>query len=361
MIKFYDINKQDKHLHNTFIGVLRKHFKKSDFILGNSVKKFEINFSNFTKSKFAIGCANGTDALYLALKVLNLPKNSEVIVPAMTWVSTVLAVINNNLKPILVDVNKDDSLISLNEIKKKLSSKTKVILPVNLYGGVVNIKEIKNIIKKKKIFIIEDSAQAHGGKDNFGNNIGKHSDLSCYSFYPGKNLGCYGDGGMITTNNKKFYQRLVKFRNLGQQRKNIHDEIGVNSRLDSIQASLLNLKLKSLKKLNLKRKNIANFYKKNIKNDKIDIIKYSKNAVYHQYVVLVKNRKSLIKHLQKNLIEYGIHYPNPINKLKCFGKFFKNKKFVNSEYIASRCLSLPIDPTLKKSEIKKVVKALNSF
>ncbi len=361
MIKFYDINKQDKHLHNIFIDVLRKHFKKSDFILGYSVRKFEINFSNFTNSKFAVGCANGTDALYLALKTLNLPKNSEVIVPAMTWVSTVLAIINNDLKPVLVDVNKNDSLISLNEIKKKLSSKTKVIMPVNLYGGVVNIKEIKNIIRKKKIFIIEDAAQAHGGKDNFGNNIGKYSDLSCYSFYPGKNLGCYGDGGMITTNNKKYYQKLIKLRNLGQKRKNIHDEIGVNSRLDSIQASLLNLKLKSLKKFNLKRKKIADFYKKNIKNDKIDIIKYSKNAVYHQYVILVKNRKSLIKHLKKNLIQYGIHYPNPINKLKCFSKLFKNKKFTNSEYIASRCLSIPIDPILKKSEINKVVKVLNSF
>ena len=361
MIKFYDINKQDKHLHNTFIGILRKHFKKSDFILGKSVKKFEINFSNFTKSKFAVGCANGTDALYMALKVLNLPKNSEVIVPAMTWISTVLAIINNNLKPILVDVNKDDSLISLSEIKQKLGSRTKVILPVNLYGGVVNIKEIKNLIKNKKIFIIEDSAQAHGGKDNFGNNIGRYSDLSCYSFYPGKNLGCYGDGGMITTNNEKFYKKIIKLRNLGQKRKNIHDEIGVNSRLDTIQASLLNLKLKSLNKFNLKRKNIANFYKKKIKNDKINIIKYGKNAVYHQYVILVKDRKSLIKHLEKNQIQYGIHYPNPINKLKCFSKLFKNKKFVNSEYIASRCISLPIDPILKKSEINKVVKVLNSF
>ena len=166
---------------------------------------------------------------------------------------------------------------------------------------------------------------------------------------------------MITTNNKKFYQKIIKLRNLGQKRKNIHDEIGVNSRLDSIQASLLNLKLKSLNKFNLKRKNIANFYKKNIKNDKINIIKYSKNAVYHQYVILVKNRKGLIKHLEKNQIQYGIHYPNPINKLKCFNKLFKKQKLVNSEYIASRCLSLPIDPILKKSEINKVIKVLNSF
>ena len=361
MIKFYDISNQDKHLHNTFINIVKKHFKKSDFILGQSVRKFEINFANFTNSKFAVGCANGTDALYLALKALNLPKNSEVIVPAMTWVSTVLSIINNNLKPVLVDVNKHDSLISLNEIKKKLSSKTKVIMPVNLYGGVVNIKEIKNIIKKKKIFIIEDSAQAHGGKDNFGNSIGKYSDFSCYSFYPGKNLGCYGDGGMVTTNKKKYYNKLIKLRNLGQKRKNFHDEIGVNSRLDSIQASLLNLKLKSLKKFNLKRKQIANFYKNNIQNDKIDTIKYSTNAVYHQYVILVKNKKKLIKYLENNFIQYGIHYPNPINKLKCFSKLFKNKKFTNSEYISSRCLSIPIDPILKKSEVNKITKVLNSF
>ena len=360
-IKFFDIYNQDKAVHNEYIKLLKNHFKKNDFILGNSVKVFEKNFSKFTKSKFSVSCANGTDALYLSLKSLNLPKNSEVIVPAMTWISTVLSIINNNLKPVLVDVNKYDALISLKDIKEKLSKKTKVILPVNLYGGIVDIKRIKKIIGKRKIFIIEDSAQAHGGKDDSGNHIGKFSNFSCYSFYPGKNLGCYGDGGMITTNSKKYYDKLNKLRNLGSVKKHKHDEIGVNSRLDTIQATLLNLKLKSLKGLNLKRKKIANFYKKNIKNDKINIINYTKNAVFHQYVILVKNRKNLIKLLEKNNIQFGLHYPVSINKLNCFKNIFKNQNFYNSEYIASNCLSIPIDPNLSFGDQKKICSILNSY
>ncbi len=361
MIKFYDIYNQDKNIHKSYITELKKHFKNSDFILGKSVQTFEKNFSKFTKSNFSVGCANGTDALYLALKALDLPKNSEVIVPAMTWISTVLAVINNGFKPVLVDVNEYNSLISINDIKKNITKKTKVILPVNLYGSVVNIKEIKKIIGNKKIFIIEDSAQAHGGKDDFGKMVGKYSDMSCYSFYPGKNLGCYGDGGLITTNNKKYYEKLVKFRNLGSKFKHVHEEIGVNSRLDTIQATLLNIKLKYLNKLNNKRRKIANFYNKNINNKKINILKYSKFAVYHQYVILVNNRDNLIKYLKKNSIQFGIHYPLSINKLKCFKNIFKNKKFINAEYISSHCLSLPIDPYLTKKNQKKICSLLNNF
>ena len=361
VIKFYDIYKQDKSLHSRFIKELKKHLFKTDFILGKSVNIFEDNFSKFTNSKFSIGCANGTDALYLALKCLNLPKNSEVIVPAMTWISTVLSIINNNLKPVLVDVGKNDALISLKDIKQKINKRTKVILPVNLYGNVVDINEVKKIIGKKKIFIIEDSAQAHGAKDNLGNNIGKYSDLSCYSFYPGKNLGCYGDGGMITTNKIKYYNKLIKMRNLGAKKKHEHDEIGINSRLDTIQAALLNLKLKKLSLLNLKRKKIANYYKKNIKNSKISLIDYTKNSVYHQYVILAKNRNILIKLLKKNSIQYGIHYPTTINKLKCFKKIFNNQTFINSEFIASHCISLPIDPNLNLKQQKKICSVLNNY
>ena len=360
-IKFFDIYNQDKKIHYNFIKLIKNHFKKSDYILGKSVRVFEKNFSIFTESKYSISCANGTDALYLALKSLNLPKNSEVIVPAMTWISTVLSIINNNLKPILVDVYKHNALISYDEIKKKINKRTKVIIPVNLYGGVVDNKKIKQIIGKRKIYIIEDSAQAHGGKDNNGNAIGKYSDFSCYSFYPGKNLGCYGDGGMITTNSKKYSLKLEKIRNLGSKIKNIHDEIGVNSRLDSIQATLLNLKLKSLKKFNFKRKKIADYYNHNIRNDKIQLLKYTKNAVYHQYVIIVKNRKDVINLLKKNNIQYGIHYPKSINKLNCFKKIFKNKNYTNSEFIASNCLSLPIDPMLTLRDQKRIVTVLNKY
>tara|TARA_B100000767_G_scaffold168945_1_gene158172 strand:+ start:750 stop:1844 length:1095 start_codon:yes stop_codon:yes gene_type:complete len=361
VIKFLDIYKQDKKTHNLFIRSLKDSFKKTDFILGSAVNEFEEKFSKYCSINYSVGCANGTDALYLALKTLNLPKGSEVIVPAMTWISTVLSIINCGLKPVLVDVDIRNSLISIEEIKKKINTKTRVILPVHLYGGVVDIKKIKKIISRKKIFIIEDAAQAHGALDDDGNQIGKFSDLACFSFYPGKNLGCYGDGGMIITNSNQYYKKLRKLRNLGSENKHKHDEIGINSRLDTIQAKLLILKLQQLTKLNQKRKNIAELYDEKIINNKINKIKYSKNAVYHQYVILIKNRNALIKLLNKNNIQSGIHYPVSINKLKCFKNNFKSQTYPNAEKIASECLSLPIDPNLNLRDLNKICSVLNNF
>ena len=361
VIKFLDIYQQDKKIHKLFIHSLKDTFKKNDFILGSAVYEFEEKFSKYCSTNYAVGCANGTDALYLALKTLNLPKESEVIVPAMTWISTVLSIINCGLKPVLVDVDIKSSLISINEIKKKINTKTKVILPVHLYGGVVNIKKIRKIIGKRKIYIIEDAAQAHGALDDNGNKIGRFSDLTCFSFYPGKNLGCYGDGGIVITNNKQYYKKLRKLRNLGSENKHTHDEIGINSRLDTIQAKLLILKLQELSKLNKKRKDIAKFYNKNIINNKINKIIYSKNAVYHQYVILIKDRKSLIKLLNKKNIQSGIHYPISINKLKCFKNSFRSHPYPNAEKIASECLSLPIDPNLNLKDLSRICSVLNNF
>ena len=361
VIKFLDIHKQDKKIQKLFISKLKESFKKTDFILGSAVNDFEKKFSEYCSIKYSVGCANGTDALYLALKTLNLPKNSEVIVPAMTWISTVLSIVNCGLKPILVDVDKNNSLISIDEIKNKINKKTKVIMPVHLYGGVVDIKEIRKIIGKKKIFIIEDAAQAHGALDDYGNKIGKFSDLTCFSFYPGKNLGCYGDGGAVITNNFLYYKKLRKLRNLGSEDKHSHDEIGINSRLDTIQAKLLILKLKELNKLNSKRKILAKLYNKKLINNKIKKIKYSKNAVYHQYVILIKNRNKLIKVLKENNIQFGIHYPVSINKLNCFSKKFKKQLYPNAEQISAECLSLPIDPNLSLKDLNKICSVLNNF
>ena len=214
-VKFFDIYKQDKFLHLKFINDLKKIFKDTNFILGKPVQKFENEFSKFCKTKYTIGCGNGTDALYLSLKALNLPKNSEVIVPAMTWISTVSSIVNCGYKPVLADVNLNNSLISMKEIKRKITKKTRVILPVHLYGNVVDVNEIKKAINLKRIYIIEDAAQAHGALHGNKKNIGFYSDMTCYSFYPGKNLGSYGDGGAIITNKKKFFNTLSKLRNLG--------------------------------------------------------------------------------------------------------------------------------------------------
>ena len=360
MIKFLNISKQDNKIKNIIINDIKKIISKNNFILGKEVYNFEKSFAKFSNAKYAVSCANGTDALTIALKILNLPKNSEVIIPAMTYCSTAFSVINAGLKPILADVEMNKPTICIEEIKKKLTSKTKVIMPVHLYGSVVDINEIKKIINHKKIYIIDDCSQAHGAK--LGNKrVGSLADISCFSLYPGKNLGAYGDAGILTTNNIKFYKKAKNFRNLGSDKKFIHTQIGFNSRLDTIQAVVLNHKLKNLEKYNKKRSVLAKYYDKNINNINITKLNYSKQSVYHQYVILVKNRVKLKKLLEKNKIQYGFHYPQSINQLDCLKNKFKSKKFKFAEKIANNCLSLPIDPTLNKTEIKKIVSVLNSF
>ncbi len=363
-MKFLNIHKQDKKIFKNLINDFKKNINKGDFILGKSVETFEREFASYCGSKYAIGCGNGTDALTIALKALNLPNKSEVIIPAMTYCSTAFAVINANLKPVLADIDFMTPTISLNQIKKKINPRTKVIIPVHLYGSSANINGIKKIINKKKIKVIDDCAQAHGAYDDSIKNkkrIGSTSDISCFSFYPGKNLGAYGDAGIITTNSKIYNKIIRKMRNLGSEKKFIHEYIGLNSRLDTLQASILTKKLNFLDKNNLKRKNIAYFYDKQINSSKIEKLKYSNTCVYHQYVILTKYRKKLINLFKKKKIPFGFHYPYALNQIHALRKFFKNQKYPNAEKIASQGISLPIDPNLRNKDLRKVVKVINSF
>jgi dTDP-4-amino-4,6-dideoxygalactose transaminase len=365
LIKFLDIYNQDRTIHKQIIEKISATIKKNKFILTKEVEEFEKNFSRFCGTNFTVGVANGTDALYLALKALNLKKNDEVILPAMTWKSTILSVINSGLKPVLVDIKKDSSNFDLNQLKKKINNKTKAIIVVHLYGNPGEIFKIKKLIKSKNIKIIEDAAQAHGAVENQTKKIvGSIGDIACFSFYPGKNLGAYGDAGCITTNKKKYYKEVLKLRNLGTYDKNNKSDCivsGINSRLDTIQSIILNIKLNHLKKLNNKRIKIANYYNKNITNLKVEKLIYNYGSVYHQYVIKVKNRIKFLKFLTKNKIEYGIHYQTSINKLKFVTKLYKKQKFPNAEKLSKSCVSIPIDPFLRNIEIVKIVKIINSF
>ena len=360
MIKFLDIYNQDKKIINLINSDLKKIIQKNNFILGDEVRDFENNFAKYCHAKYAIGCANGTDALLIALKSLNLPKNSEIIIPAMTYCSTAFAVLNAGFKPVLVDIDKNTPTLNINELKKKITNKTKVIMPVHLYGSVVNINKIRSLIKGKKIYIVDDCAQAHGAKLG-SKKVGSLTDISCFSLYPGKNLGAYGDAGIITTNNKSLYKLMKNYRNLGSDTKFIHSQIGINSRLDTIQAAILNRKLKLLDKYNFKRNKIAKIYDFKINNKKIIKLKYSKYSVYHQYVICVKERNKLSKLLEKNKIQFGYHYPKSINQIDSLKNIFKRQKYVNSENIAKYGISLPIDPNLNKTNLSKIIKVLNSF
>ena len=365
IMKFFDIYKQDQKIHQQIINDLKFLFKKTDFILGSSVEKFEKEFAAYCNTKYAIGCANGTDAIFLALKSLNLKNNSEVIMPAMTYCSTIFSVIRAGLKPVLVDIEKNSSVMSNTDIIKKMTNKTKVVLLVHLYGESCRYHDLKKELKKKKIIILEDASQAHGAFDYSsgikGKKTGSQGELGCFSLYPGKNLGAYGDAGIITTNSKKKYEYLKKIRNLGSEKKYYHDIIGVNSRLDTIQALILSKKLKNLDRYNSNRKKIATIYDKKLINNKITKLQYSKGCVFHQYVLIVNNIKKFSKYLTSQKIPFGRHYPFPIHKLKAVKNLFINQKFPYSENLAKNGISIPIDPLMKISDIDKVCKIINNY
>lgn len=361
-MKFLDIPNQDKSIKKKILKDISKIIKKSNFILGAEVKKFEEDFAKYCGVKFGVGCANGTDALILAIESLGLPKNSEIILPAMTWCSTLFSVIKNNFKPVLVDIKKDNSTICVNDLKKKITKKTKAIILVHLYGECCNVIEVKKIIKNKKIFIIEDAAQAHGAVDTITKKkVGSLGDIGCFSFYPGKNLGAYGDAGFLTTNSKKIFNKLIMLRNMGSKVKHTHNIVGVNSRLDTIQAVILNSKLKFLDENNKARKLIAEFYKKNLNNKYIEKLNYSDGCVYHQYVIKVKKLARFISYLNKNNIPYGRHYPKSINKLTAVRKIFIKQKFKNAEKLAKECISLPSNPLLRIKDLKYICSKINEF
>ena len=372
-MKFTDVNPLTNSQQNKITKSIISTIRKGDFILGKNVKKFEKKFSKLSNSKYAVGCATGTDALLLALKALNLKKNDEVIIPGMSYISTGLCVALNNIKIVFADINDETGLISLENLKKKISKKTKVVIPVNLYGQKVDIKLLRKIVGKK-IYIIEDSAQSHFSYScyncrNYFNNIcckkernHQYSDLSCYSFYPSKNLGAYGDGGIITTNNSSIYNKLKILRNLGAIKKNVHEYEGINSRLDTIQASILLEKIKYTNDHNDYRRKISSFYDEELSLlDEVKLTQSKPGSSRHLYVIRVKNRNKLAKYLIKNKIPVQYHYPYSLNKAGALRKKIKKVKLINSEKWAKECLSLPLYPYMPLNEAKRVVNFIKKF
>lgn len=367
--KLHALNKKE------YLKIFNEILDRNDFILGNSVNKFEKEFSNYVNSKYSIGVSNGTDALTLALKALNLPKNSKILIPAMTYISTAFAVINAGYKLELTDVD-ECGLINLNEKDEKIYKKVKAILPVSLYGQVPNLSKLKNIKKKFNLKIVLDASQAQGSYA-CGNNCPKNInfcckknkpdsfsfiDIVCYSLYPGKNLGAFGDAGVITTNFKNYYTKICHLRNLGFIQKNNHKYIGFNNRLDTLNAEVLRLKLAKLEELNDKRRSIYKFYSNICLKKKINFIKHNLGSSLHQFLVFPKNKKKFLRDLDNHKISFGFHYSKPIHKHNSFKNFpFFSNSYPSAEFIAKKSVSIPIDPMLNNSQVKLIVSFLSNY
>lgn len=337
---------------------ISKILESGNYILGNETVEFEKRFAEYCETNYAVGVNSGTDALILSLKALNIGKGDEVITVSHTALATVAAIIATGATPVLVDIEKDFFTIDPSRISSSINSKTKAIIIVHLYGQPADIESVLKIAKANNIFLIEDCAQATGALYN-NRRVGSFGDIGCFSFYPTKNLGAIGDGGMVVSNNKNLIEKVQKIRQYGWDLNRNTNEPGINSRLDEIQAAILNVKLKNLDEDNSKRKFLAERYYNNIKNPAIRLPKVRENVkhVYHLFVILSENRDVLISKLHKNNIIAGIHYPVPVHKhdgYKNLCIISKEGLFVTEE-IVSKILSLPMYPELKNIELDHIL------
>ncbi len=361
MIKFLDLKKINNRYREEIDSRIKNILDKGWYLQGEENENFTKNFANFCGTKFALGVANGLDALNLIIKAYGFGNGDEIIVPANTYIATILAISENGCIPILVEPDIKTYNINPDSIEEKITSKTKAIMVVHLYGQAVQMEKIWKIAKKYNLKIIEDSAQAHGAiyQENRTGNLG---DASGFSFYPGKNLGCMGDGGAVTTNDEELFNKIKAIANYGSDRKYHHIYKGVNSRLDEIQAAVLDIKLKHLDSDNNKRREISKYYRENIKNSKLILPETydEKSHVWHIFAVRTKNRDEFQKYLTKKGIQTIIHYPTPPHKQGAY-KEWNNLSFPITEEIHNTILSLPISPVMTDSEIEKVVEVVNEY
>lgn len=361
-VNFLDLKKNYLTIKNEVNEKISQILDKSNYILGEDVKIFENNFSKYLGLEYFIGVANGTDALEIAIQSLELEDNSEILVQDNTFISTCLGIISNNHKIVNCDIDPETFMIDLEDLKNKITRKSKVLIIVHLYGLVPNMNDIVKICEDNNIILIEDCAQAHGASFE-GRKVGTYGKLSCFSFYPGKNLGAYGDAGGIGTNNKFLYEKICKIRNTGSIVKYEHEIIGRNSRLDTLQAGILDIKLKYLDVNNENRRNIAKIYYEQLYMVKeIELPKIIDNTipVWHLFVIKTDKRDELKDFLCKNGITSLIHYPKTISQHNAFKKL-NLFNCVNSLNTCNRILSLPIYPELEETSIIYVCDKIKEF
>jgi dTDP-4-amino-4,6-dideoxygalactose transaminase len=354
MIPFVDLNIQYNSIRQEIDTAIQDCISGGNFIKGKVITDFENAFAHYLGIDHCLSCGNGTDAIEIILSALGIGEDDEVIVPALTWISTSEAVNNVGAEPVFAEVNKDTYTIDYTKIEEKITKKTRAIIPVHLYGCPADMNEITKIAEKHGLFVIEDCAQAHGA-EYYGRKVGTFGIASAFSFFPSKNLGAFGDGGAIVTDNQDLAETVRKISNHGQlHEKHRHFIIGRNSRLDSIQAAVLLVKLKYLDGWNEKRRKAATYYISRLKGNGSFVLPYveqGKKHVYHLFVIRCENRDNIIKLLDAKNISWGIHYPNPLPFLDAYG--YKNHKledFAVSGNITKKILSIPVYPEITEDQ-----------
>ncbi|MCK7591503.1 DegT/DnrJ/EryC1/StrS family aminotransferase [Subsaxibacter sp. CAU 1640] len=366
MIKFLDLHKVNVRFEAEFQEAFKRFLDSGHYILGNELTTFETNFANYCGTNFCVGTANGLDALVLIFKAYmelgKLQPNDEVLVPANTYIASILSIIQAGLKPVLVEPSKDTFNINPTEIKKHINPQTKAVLVVHLYGQLADMDVINKLAVEHDLLIIEDAAQAHGAVALNGKKAGNLGHAAAFSFYPSKNLGCLGDGGAATTNDKSLADIIKSLRNYGSSTKYVNDRIGINSRLDELQAAFLNIKLNSLDDDNEKRQENAKRYSSEVDNEKIRLPYYkgSKNHVFHAFVVRVEDRNAFITYLDTNGIGWLIHYPIPPHHQKAL-PMFNDLSFQITEEIHQTVVSIPMSPVMTDDEVTTVINVLNRY
>ena len=367
-----DLNGQYRKIRWQVNREIKKVIKSSSFINGPIVKEFQKNLQEYLNVRHVIPCANGTDALQIALMALDLKKGDEIITTNFSFASTIEVILLLGLKPVIVDIDPRTFNIDPSLIENKITERTKVIIPVHLFGQSCRIEEIIEIANKNNLQVIEDNAQALGSQYKFSNSekqmTGTIGDIGTTSFFPSKNLGCYGDGGAIFTNSDNLAYKMRGIVNHGMYERYYHDEIGVNSRLDSMQAAILNVKLKYLDKYNKSRQQSAHLY--NQAFEKVDKIQTPfvesdiDSHVYHQYTLKVPSefRDSLAEHLSKNNIPFGIYYPLGFHEQKAYKQeFFSDKDFPITNKVKDQVISLPMHTELTRKQIKHITNTIINF
>ena len=367
-LQMVDLQTQYEFIKDQVDSSVLEIFKRGAFINGPSVKEFQTELEEYLKVKHVIPCANGTDALQIALMSLDLKPGDEIITSDFTFAATVEVIALLRLKPVLVDIDEDTFNIDCDEIIKAITPKTKAIIPVHLFGQVANMNKVMEIAKANNLFVVEDNAQAIGAIYNSNKKSGTIGHLGTTSFFPSKNLGCYGDGGAIFTNNDDLAHTIRGIVNHGMYKRYHHDVVGVNSRLDSVQAAVLKAKLPLLDFYNERRKEASILYSKNFKNNKnliTPIVKEScQSHVFHQYTLRVLNgkRDELSEFLNDNKIPHGIYYPIPLHRQKAYtDERYKKEDFKTSIMMSKQVISLPMHSELDEEQINFISQKVNQF